>query len=138
MIARRNVPFARADKNSALIVRRNRKFPAFVLQRIRRWDECDAVRVAARVSAPKNFSRFRSCRDAAIGLRDDTHESRKFCRVAQLLGYLMQPSLLERDHDDSFFFLAFKEGALGCFKISAQQKEDRSLFFNRVFDFSMK
>ena len=71
-------------------------------------------------------------------MRNDPHESRKFPGVAQLLGDLVQPGFLQRDRDDSLFFFAFKERSLGCFKVSAKQKQDRSLFFDGVFGSAMK
>src|SRR5205814_1928113 len=74
MIARWHVPFARADKDSSLLIRWQTKIPSLIFNGIRRRNKCDAP--AAPASVLIDFRGFRSCSDASIRLRHNFHEAR--------------------------------------------------------------
>src|SRR5215813_4607263 len=74
MITRWDVPFARANENSGLLVRAQTKIPSLILDRIRRWNERYPPR--APPSALTDFRSFRSRSDASIRLRHNFHEAR--------------------------------------------------------------
>src|SRR5260370_11361183 len=82
MVARRDVPFAGANKDAALLNRRNGEFPLLVFERIRRWDESDGANIAFGSGAAKNLSGFRGCSNASVSLCYNSHKSRKLSRIA--------------------------------------------------------
>src|SRR5207237_10224244 len=76
MIARWNVEFARADKNSSAVF--HGPIPILVLARVGRRQECDGLSS----KGSKQLSCFWRCRDAAICLLYDFGESREPRRIA--------------------------------------------------------
>ena len=82
MVARRDVPFAGANKNPALFDGRNGEFPLLVFERVRRWDESDRANIAFGSDAAKNFSGFRGGSNASVRLCYNSHKSRKLSRIA--------------------------------------------------------
>ena len=82
MVARRDVPFAGANEDAALLNGRNGEFPLLVIERVRRWDESDRANIAFGSDAAKNLSGFRGCSNASVSLRYNSHKSRKLSRIA--------------------------------------------------------
>src|SRR5437016_2798361 len=138
MVTRRHVPFAGADKDPALLVRRNNEIPLFIFERIRCWNKSDRVGLVVGSRAPKNLSGFRSGGDASVCLRHNSHESRKLSRIIQLVSDLMEAGLFQCDRDRPFLLLAFSQRAFGRSKIAAKQKKDRTFLLNRVFRRAVK
>src|SRR5260370_33744540 len=80
MAARRDVPFAGANEDAALLNGRNGEFPLLVFERIRRWDESDRAKIAFGSDAAESLSCFRGLRNASVSLRCNSHTSRNLSR----------------------------------------------------------
>ena len=76
MVARGHVPFACAEKNSRLVVRRYRKVPLSIFQRVWCWNEGDCGGTVFATCALIDLRSFRCRRNAAIGLSHNFHEAR--------------------------------------------------------------
>ena len=66
MISRRHIKFAGADKNSGTILRRARKIPSHIANRIRRRDKGHVLRRVLAAKGTKNFRRFRRCAETTV------------------------------------------------------------------------
>src|SRR6266487_4602204 len=76
MVARGHVPLACAEKNSRLFVRRYRKVPLSIFQRVWCWNEGDCGGTVFATCALIDLRSFRCRRNAAIGLSHNFHEAR--------------------------------------------------------------
>ena len=102
------------------------------------------VGIKATVSASR-FGRTRRKISAASGVvarqpsaaSTIAQESREPSAIAQLFSDLMQSGFFQRDRNGAFRFLAFGQRAFGRAKITAQQKQNRPLFFDCVLGCAM-
>ena len=93
MIARRHIPFARPDENAGTLGDRRGKIPALIVDRIRRGNEGDAVRLAA--DGAIKIGGFRRRRDATVGVLHDPNKTGEPGRISQLFRDLMQSCFLQ-------------------------------------------
>src|SRR5207248_2578852 len=137
MVARRHIEFARANKNSGLLTRRDREIPRFLFEWIRSRDESSRAGIVLRSNTPENLGGFRSCGDTTVGGGYDAQKSGETSRIGQLLCDLVQAGFFQCDRDRPFCFVTLGQRAFGRTKIAAQQEENRTLLFNGVFRSSM-